>query len=67
MYIISWGIRQVFSFQNDPKNLDSSYKRDLGLRDCLGRVKFVLQQNFIGLIKLFVVNREREKHCLIAK
>ena len=67
MYVISWGIRRVFSFQYNPKSLDSSYKMDLSLRDCLGRVKFVLQQNFIGLIKLFVVNREREKHCLIAK
>ena len=40
----------VFSFQNNPKNLDLSYKTDLDLKDCLGRVKLVLQQNFIGLI-----------------
>ena len=39
-----------FSFQNDPKNLDPSYKTDLDLWDCLGRVKLILQQNFIGLI-----------------
>ena len=39
-----------FSFQNNPKNLDSSYKTDLDLWDCLGRVKPVLQQNCIGLI-----------------
>ena len=32
----------VFSFQNNPKNLDSSYKTDLDLWDCLGRVKLVL-------------------------
>ena len=34
-----------FSFQNNPKNLDPSYKMDLDLWDCLGRVKPVLQQN----------------------
>ena len=39
-----------FSFQNNPKNLDPSYKMDLDLWDCLGRVKPVLQQHCIGLI-----------------
>ena len=39
-----------FSFQNNPKNLDPSYKTDLDLWDCLGKVKPVLQQNCIGLI-----------------
>ena len=33
-----------FPFQNNPKNLDPSYKTDLDLWDCLGRVKPVLQQ-----------------------
>ena len=28
---------------------------DLDLWDCLGRVKLVLGQNFIGLIQLFVI------------
>ena len=28
-----------FPFQNNPKNLDPSYKMDLDLWDCLGRVK----------------------------
>ena len=31
-------IRQSFSFQNNPKNLDPSYEMDLDLWDCLGRV-----------------------------
>ena len=31
-----------FSFQNNPKDLDLSYKTDLDLWDCLGRVKLVL-------------------------
>ena len=39
-----------FSFQNNPKDLDPSYKMDLDLWDHLGRVKLVLQQNFKGLI-----------------
>ena len=41
---------EFFSFLNKPKNLDPSYKKDLDLWDCLGRVKLLLQQNFIGLI-----------------
>ena len=41
---------EYFSFQNNPKDLDPSYKMDLDLWDCLGWVKLVLQQNFIGLI-----------------
>ena len=40
----------VFFFQNNPKDLDPSYKTDLDLWDSLGRVKLVLQQNFKGLI-----------------
>ena len=32
-----------------------SYKMDLDFWDCLGRVKIVLQQNFIGLIKSFII------------
>ena len=39
-----------FSFQNNPKDLDLSCKMDLDLWNCLGRVKLVLLQNFIGLI-----------------
>ena len=56
-----------FSFQNNPKDLDPSFKMDLDLWDCLGRVKLVLQQNFIGLILLIVVILERGKPCLIAR
>ena len=41
---------EFFSFQNNSKNLD--------LLDCLGRVKLVLQQNFIGLVYLFAVTLE---------
>ena len=33
---------EFFSFQNNPKDLDPSYKMDLDLWDCLGRVKLVL-------------------------
>ena len=33
---------ELFSFQNNPNNLDPSYKMDLDLWDCLGRVKYIL-------------------------
>ena len=33
---------EFFSFQNNTKDLDPSYKMDLYLWDCLGRVKLVL-------------------------
>ena len=33
---------EMFSFQNNPKNLNLSYKTDLDLWDCLGRVKLIL-------------------------
>ena len=42
-----------FPFQNNPKNLDPSYKMDLDFLYCLGRVKSILQQNCIGLIYLY--------------
>ena len=43
MYCISPDIRpSFFPSQNNPKNLDPSYKMDLDLWDCLGRVKLVL-------------------------
>ena len=42
-YRISSVIRQsFFSFQNNPKDLDPSYKTDLDLLDCLGRVELEL-------------------------
>ena len=33
---------EFFPIQNNPKDLDPSYKMDLDLLDCLGRVKLVL-------------------------
>ena len=39
---------------------------DLDLWDCLGRVKLVLLQNFIGLIYLFEVILEGQKPRPIA-
>ena len=41
LYFFAYKMEFVFSFQNNPKNLDPSYKMDLGLWDCLGRVKLV--------------------------
>ena len=56
-----------YSFLNSPKNLDPSYKTDLDLCDCLGRMKLVFYQNFIGLLESFVVILERGKAHLIAE
>ena len=44
VYRISLVMKQSFflSFQNNSKNLDLSYKMDLDLWDCLGRVKIVI-------------------------
>ena len=39
-------IRQSFSFQNNPKDLDPSNKMDLDLWGCLGRVKLVFIAKF---------------------
>ena len=39
---------ELFSFQNNPKNLDLSYKTDLDLRDCFGRVKLKIIAKFLG-------------------
>ena len=40
--------REVFSFQNNPKDLDPSCKMDLDPCDCLGRVKLVLYNSQIS-------------------
>ena len=64
IYRISSVIRRSFSFQNNPKDLDLSCKMDLDLWDCLGSVKLVLLQNFIGQIKLFEVILEGQKPVL---
>ena len=46
-----FGYKTVFYFlPKQSQNLDPSYKIDLNLLYCLGRVKVVLQQHFIGLI-----------------
>ena len=58
---------EFYSFLNSPKNLDPSYKTDLDHWDCLGRVKLVFYQNFIGLIESFVVILKRGKPRLIAE
>ena len=45
-YRISSIIREFFSFQNNPKDLDLSCKMDLDLWDCLGRVKICINTKF---------------------
>ena len=67
-YRISSVIRWSFiPFKTVPKNLDPSYKTDLDLWDCLGKVKLVFYQNFTGVILSFVVILERGKPHLIAE
>ena len=41
-YCISSEKDRFFPFQNNHKNLDPPYKKDLYLLDCVGRVKPVL-------------------------
>ena len=57
---------RIFSIQNNPKNLNPSYKMDLNFWDCLGRVKLILYQKYIGLIQLFEVIVERGNPSLTA-
>ena len=45
--VIIWSF---FPFQNNPKNLEPSYKMVLDLWDCLGRVKTCIIAKFKGLI-----------------
>ena len=37
----------LFSFQNNSRNLDPTYKMDLDLWDCLGRVRLVLRNDIL--------------------
>ena len=49
--LYTWTIffRLFFPSKTIPKNLDPSYKIDLDLLACLGRVNLMLKQTFIGL------------------
>ena len=55
---------ELFSFQNNPKNLDLSCKTDLDLWNCLGRIKLLSQQNYIGLIVIRSHSREGKPHLI---
>ena len=59
-YFFGYKMR-FYSFLNNRKDLDPSYKMDLDLCYCLGRVKLVFYQNFMGLIQSFVVILEMGK------
>ena len=45
MYFFSYKT-SFFPFQNNPKNLDPSYKIDVDLLDCFGKVKLVIIAKF---------------------
>ena len=53
LYFFGYKTEFFFSFHKQSQKLDPSYKMDLGLWDCSGRVKLIT--NFIGLINLFGV------------
>ena len=56
-----------FSFQNNPKTLDPSYKMDIDPWDCLGRVKTHITAKLYRT-DLIICTRSREaKPCLVAK
>ena len=59
--------RIIFSFQNNPRNLDPSYKMDLDLWDCFRKGKTRIIAKFHMTVQLFVVIQERVKPCLIAE
>ena len=54
---------ELFSFQNNSKGLDPSYKTDLDLWDCFGRVKLVLIIAIFGL-DISSHSRERKKRLI---
>ena len=58
---------ELFSFPNNSKNLEPSYKTDLDIWDCLGRVKLVLQQICVRLIPLFVLILELGKPAFYSR
>ena len=49
-YFFSYKTVFFFSFQNNPKNLDLSYKMALDLCDCLGRVKLIAKFHRTDLV-----------------
>ena len=65
-YCISSVIRQsLFSFQNNHKNLDPSYKMDLDLWDCFGRKNL----NYSKILQLWLFSNMKSlgKPCLIVE
>ena len=59
-----FGYKTVFSFQNNPKDLDPSYKMDLDLWDCLGGMKLIAKFHRTDLV---ICSHTREgRTCLIS-
>ena len=57
-YSYGYKTRVFFPFQNNPKNLDLSYKTDLDFWDCLGRVKLILKFQRTDLV---ICSHSRER------
>ena len=68
MYIpYFFSYKRVFAFQNNPKNLDPSYKMDLDHWDCLQRIKIRIIPK-LHRTDLVTCSHSRErKPCLIVK
>ena len=58
---------EFFSFQNNPKNLDPSYRSKPLELFRKGKTRIIAKIQFISLISLFVVILERGKLRLIAR
>ena len=55
--------RHSFFIQNNPKNLDLSYKMDLDLLDCLGRVKLIVKLHRTDLVICCHSREEKVPFC----
>ena len=67
-YRISSVVRGIFfPFQNNHKNLDPSYKMDLDLWDCLGRLNLYYSKISQDRFSIFIVIYGRENPRLIAE
>ena len=68
IYRISLDISQsFFSFQNNPKDLDLSYKTDLDICYCKGRVEPLIIAKFHRTDLVICSHSIEEKSCLISK
>ena len=66
-YFFGYKMKCFFSFQNSPKNLDLSYKTDLDLWDCLGKVKTCIMAKFHRTDLVTCSHSSEGRTCLIVE